>query len=90
MNLIQARRAVDYFNTIKTQDEKSITVGFIRNADDVAKYGGFCVRIYDMKHDEICEYYSLNHYHYKCIHEEIRTDFDRVYREHGHIFYHVD
>jgi hypothetical protein len=77
----------DYLNTIKTQAQKDINVGFIHDQEDVKKYGGFCVRIHDHYTDEICEYYQLSHYAYKSMKEEVRTDFTRVYRRHGHIFY---
>jgi hypothetical protein len=87
MNLWQARKMVDYLNTIKTQAQKDVNVGIIHDRDDVKKYGGFCVRIHDHYREEICEYYKLTHSTYKSMHEEVRTDFTRVYREHGHVLY---
>ena len=87
MNLYTARKMVDFLDTIKTQDYKQINVGFIRDSEDKKKYGGFCVRIYDTHDDEICEYYAITHYNYKRMREEVRTNYENYYREHGHLYY---
>lgn len=87
MNLLQARKMVEHLNSIKTQDYMIVSVMIVKDIDILEQYGGFGVRIHDTHLDEIVEYYSISHNSYKSMREQVRTDFDRVYRVHGHIFY---
>ena len=69
MNIYDANNIVKFLKSIRTQNYKIITAV-------TDKKMGYGVRIYDLHSYEVTEHYSMNHYAFKRLCEEVKTDYD--------------
>ena len=69
MNIYDANNIVKFLKSIRTQNYKIITVV-------IDKKWGYGVRVYNLHNYEAIEHYSMNHYVFKRMCEEVKTDYD--------------